>query len=113
MSVEIYTELLGKTISEIGLCKGNDLMRVRFSDGSSASWFHEQDCCEHVDIEDVCGDPEDLVGSPLVTAERVDDYDGPRIKDHWGSYTWTFYRFATERGSVTVRWFGESNGYYS
>ena len=77
-------------------------------------FFHQQDCCEHVSIEDVCGELQDLVGEPLLMAEEVEgqtpvDFDEA---DH-ESVTWTFYKFATRKGYVDVRWLGESNGYYS
>ena len=77
-------------------------------------FFHSQDCCEHVSIEDVCGDLEDLVGEPLLLAEEVSGETPVDFNeaDH-ESVTWTFYKFATRKGYVDVRWLGESNGYYS
>ena len=56
----------------------------------------------------------DLEGSPILLAEEVSsvgEEDKPDSIDN--SFTWTFYRFATVRGNVTVRWYGSSNGYYS
>jgi hypothetical protein len=47
----------------------------------------------------------------LVEAEEVSDYEGENTGDE--SFTWTFYKFATRKGFVTVRWYGSSNGYYS
>jgi hypothetical protein len=75
-------------------------------------FFHSQDCCEHVRIEDVVGDLEDLQGEPLLLAEEVSGETGPE-PEYADSYTWTYYKFATRKGYVDVRWLGESNGYYS
>jgi len=75
-------------------------------------FFHAQDCCESVDINDIVGDLDDLVGEPLLIAEEVSGATEPD-EEHYESYTYTFYKFATRRGYVDVRWLGESNGYYS
>lgn len=80
-------------------------------------FLHEQDCCEGVRIEDIVGDLDDLVGRPLDIVEEVEydrDYNPPGVEPVTGeSFTWTFYKFATIKGYVDVRWLGESNGYYS
>ena len=78
-------------------------------------FYHEQCCCESVYIDDICGDLEDLCNSPILRAEERFNYDETsHLPDNnHESYTYTFYEFATIKGSVTVRWFGGSNGYYS
>lgn len=109
------SELLGKTITEIGgLQSGDDVVLFTCDDGSVYQMWHAQDCCESVGINDVEGDVNDLVGSPIVVAEAVDSSDFPAPEGEYvESYTWTFYRLATQKGFVVVRWLGESNGYYS
>ena len=88
------------------------------TDGTKFHLYHYQDCCESVSLEDVCGDLEDLVGSPITMAEEVEgEGEAPERTEEekrWiDSETWTFYKFATEKGYVTLRWLGSSNGYYS
>lgn len=107
--------LIGKTITNIeGLKKDSDEVYIKTSDGSVYYMFHDHECCESVWIEDVCGDVEDLIGSPVLVAEEVrsDEYE-PLNKESDESYTWTFYKLATAKGYVDIRWYGTSNGYYS
>lgn len=106
------SELLGKTLTE---CEqiGNDKIIFTCSDGSQYKMFHDYDCCESVYIEDVCGELSDLVGSPLLMAEEVSNDQPESHKSEDDSETWTFYKFATIKGFVDIRWHGSSNGYYS
>ena len=113
MSNEIFNNMLGKVMDDVS--SSGDEMVFKSNDGKTFTFCHQQDCCENVSIEDICGDLNDLVGSALLVAEEVsnlEDFVEPP-KDSYESCTWTFYKFATVKGSVTVRWLGVSNGYYS
>ena len=108
--------LVGKTLvrAERGMWSNGDEVVFVTNTGEFYTMRHEQDCCESVDIEDICGDLADLVGSPIIMAEEsCNSTDPPREDDQKESYTWTFYKFATAKGYVTIRWLGFSNGYYS
>lgn len=107
-------DIVGKTLKTVEVKRGSDddeIVMV-FEDNTACKFYHEQDCCETVVIEDVNGDWDDLVGTPLLVAEERSGDAGN--KDGWEeSYTWTFYTFRSIKGSVDVRWYGCSNGYYS
>jgi hypothetical protein len=108
--------LVGKTITEIDCKQGTDAVSFKTSDGKTYQMYHEQDCCEQVHLEDINGDPQDLVRSPIIMAEESSNKDWPSDKQtpkyYEDSYTWTFYRMRTEKGLVVLRWYGSSNGYY-
>lgn len=105
--------LLGKTITEIrGAEKGGEEIIFVCDDDTVYKMYHSQDCCESVYIDDVVGDISDLIRSPILEAEEIESRDGEN-RDGNDSYTWTFYKLATIKGSVTIKWYGSSNGYYS
>lgn len=102
-----FKDLEGKTITSID--KRDDELDINTSDGKSYRMYHRQDCCESVYIEDVIGDLDDLIDSPITMAEEVTE----EFQGGYDSGTWTFYKLATNKGYVTLRWLGTSNGYYS
>ena len=111
-----FSQLVGKTLTHIEGAVGDDVMTFTTSEGERYQMWHSQDCCESVSIEDISGDLSDLIGTPIVLAEESTSDSAPdttteRYRDE--SETWTFYRLATAKGFVVIRWFGASNGYYS
>jgi hypothetical protein len=106
--------LMHRTITNLQQ-NGYDELLFTMDNGDRYIMYHSQDCCEYVRIEDIDGDLNDLVGSPVLQAEVVsgETQDAWEEDERQDSYTWTFYKFATIKGSVTLRWLGESNGYYS
>jgi hypothetical protein len=109
-----FSELLGKIIIDIsGLEKDGLEVVFTCSDGKEYKMEHYQDCCESVWIEDIAGNVSDLIGYPITMAEEESNSDNPPLNEYDESYTWTYYKLATIKGYVTIRWYGESNGYYS
>ena len=117
-----FNILIGQTLIRVeGLEDGSEEVIFTTNKGNRYIMYHEQDCCESVAIEDIHGDVESLIGSKITHAEEVtnsEDYpDGVEKPkdDGWGddSFTWTYYYIRTEAGSISIRWYGSSNGHYS
>ena len=111
------TAMLGLTLREIsGATRNSEEIVFVTTDGQRFRLYHRRDCCEGVSLEDITGNINDLLGSPLTKAELVESRENPTgvaVPEYQDSFTWSFYHFATVKGYVTLRWYGESNGYYS
>ena len=69
-------------------------------------WEH---CNVRVSLEDMTGEPSNLIGGVVSVAEERSN------KKEWsGKETrWTFYTIRTTKGDLDLRWYGHSNGHYS
>lgn len=113
-------DLLGETLTKIEQFEGcsEHVEEILFycERGDVYKMYHVQDCCEEVHLNDLCGDLDDLIGSPIIQATCVSNAPTPNsnsMEDGYNSETWTFYIISTVKGTATLRWIGTSNGYYS
>ena len=134
-----FEDLKGRTLSKIENIDNAELI-FTCDNGEQYRLYHYPDCCESVLIDDICGHFEDLINSPILLAEEVIHHNeeptsrlfNPELSDKEyeiqealgalpelpargfeDSFTWTFYKLATNAGAITIRWYGQSNGYYS
>lgn len=107
------TDLIGKMFVKVESDHDSVTFINVMPEGPHYRMEHIQDCCESVELEDINGDLNDLVDTPILHAEEVSNADEPPKHPDADSYTWTFYKFRTAKGYVTLRWYGTSNGYYS
>lgn len=109
--------LIGRHLVSVeGLEPDSESAEFKCSDGSHGRMWHPQDCCESVSILDVVGDVADLIDATVLDArEETSDATGADVEDRYldDSATWTFYIIQTNKGAVTIRWLGTSNGYYA
>jgi hypothetical protein len=111
-----FSKLLGLTLASVAVNEAQDEIRFTTDQGLTYLMYHEQDCCEGVSIESIVGDLQDLIGNPILKADEVvsdEAQPGQEVSQYDDSFTWTFYKLATIKGYVDIRWLGSSNGYYS
>ena len=121
MRIAKVEDLIGGTLENLEQYEKKYLLFTTI-DNKRYLLMHIQDCCESVYIEDINGNLSDLIGSTILMSEEISSKEHPDdiakelegIEEELGqSFTWTFYKFATIKGYVTVRFYGTSNGYYS
>ena len=103
--------LLGQTIKAV--TESDDEIIFITEQGYTYKMYHDQDCCEHVYIESIVGDIQDLVGQQILEAEERTNEEGKELENSDDSFTWTFYTIRCVKCSIDIRWYGTSNGYYS
>ena len=111
-----FSDLKGKILSKIEIMENDTTILFTINNNEVYKAYHEQDCCESVCIEDITGSLADLIGTHILSAEEIihkgklyqensDQHDN-HCDDYFDyvSETWTFYKLATIKGSVTIRW---------
>lgn len=111
-----YSNIINQTITgvDISTYDNNDAVILYFENGHYPAIYHDEECCESVELIDEDNDNHqslrDLVGAKLLNFDVTSNK--PETTEY-ESETWTFYNLVTTKDIVQLRWFGTSNGYYS
>lgn len=115
-----FSDLLGRTLTRVeGLHDGSEQVHFYCEDGMHYRLMHHQQCCESVALVDLDGTADILTNTDILLAEisvsvaSDEDISETGNNPEYEGGTWSFYKLATVKGYVTMRWLGISNGYYS
>lgn len=105
---DMIEKLIGATVVAVeGGVKGDDYLEVFFDNGWAYRQIHYLNCCERVEVEDINPSLETIVGGVLHSIVREDE---TKLE---GNNEWTFYKIHTSKGSVDIRWVGDTDSHYS
>jgi len=97
--------LEGKKFKDIHIDEDKKFIMFELDSGEVYQMYHSQDCCEPISLNDVCGEISDLIDAEIIHFEEENSCNNS------GSESWTLYDIQTAKGSVKLKWYGESNGY--
>ena len=111
-----FSELKGKIVKNIFFdeekkWKGSHTLVIE-TENEAYILNHECESSEEVYIEDIEGNIFCIINQEILLAEE----SSKKVEDDFvcnPSETWTFYKIATAKGYVTIRWYGGSSGWYS
>ena len=111
------SEMVGETVDFVDVDETKNQIVITTQSGRQFRIYHDQDCCEQVEIvesQDGDGQLVTLIGKKIegVEVELEEDVDPPPFED-CDSWTRTKISFRTNSETVISRWIGTSNGYYS
>ena len=104
--------LVGEVITGYKINSDDEILLKLYTKDKIIIFYHDQECCEEVWLET---DPEEIkriIGSPILQAEeRTEECE--ELEEWWERNTYTFYTIRTLKDTLTLRFIGTSNGYYS
>lgn len=115
MQMTELSDLIGNVFDTVTLNGG----AVEFYNNNKLMFclHHEQSCCEIVELIDGFDELHLLQNGPIMQSYATYSHDGElKYTENGNSYdnlTWSFYTFSTFYHSVTLRFYGQSNGCYS
>ena len=106
-----FDVLVGEVLDAVDIDREENQILLTARSGRKFLVYHEQDCCEKVQIVGQDGGFDKLIGKPIVEARDFAVDTSEEAID--SSQTTTALVFRVDDQTVVSRWIGDSNGYYS